>query len=161
MINNKYIDHVKDILNNEFKRIGIPIDSFNINSKISIDYFRVNHKNNIDYLPTGQCPIAMEVVFSCDQSQYNYLKPFVKINKEHTVHLPQDVRWQVASGDLNPIDSVKSNIKIVHECKIVLYLTGGSMRTFIESFRLATDELFVAIESKVFDEEVLNVLSEK
>lgn len=144
------VRYIKDALDDEFKRIGIPINVINV----SIDRYH-QHIN----LPYGTS--IMEFQFYCNELQYQCLAPFIKRAEREDVAIYQDTCLSTHYQVLDQSRCEPLKTKTRYNCYITMQLTYVSMQAFIESFRETTNKLFIDIESKAFDEEVVKVLSEE
>ena len=154
MIDRDYITHIQEVLYGEFKRIGMEIKNLNVKMEhhpihIGGRYQPVAHKMN---------STIMSVNFDCNEEQFKYLRPFIdSYNARQTLIYP-DVSWSTRAE--LPIQ-IHAESETIFDSTMILHLTGGSMKTWIESFREATEKLFYKIESREFDEEVIKTLSEE
>lgn len=158
-----YLHHCKDVLEGEFERIEMKTNIINIEMKMEQRIAKVQTFGGpISHYP-GDRSARMEVTFYCNQDQYEQLTPFIERAERDDMHVYPDVRWSTQQTFANPYDDPRTKIERVvrYKCSMTLYLTGGSMKSFIGSFREVTDKLFYDIESKKFDDEVVDTLSEE
>jgi len=163
-MNGDYLHHCKSVLEGEFARIEMKTNIINISINMEQHVAQIQTMGSMvaQHYP-GSWGASMEVTFYCNQTQYEELAPFIERAERDDIAIYPDVGWSTQQTFASPFSDPRNKIEqeCRYKCTMTLYLTGGSMKSFISSFREVTDKLFYEIESKKFDDEVVDTLSEE